>query len=131
MRTLEINKQTIFYALYLGKVPVLDSDGYETGDFKNGYANPVSIKIRVSPNKGESNSQAFGLSLDYDRTMTTTDKLPITEFSIIWIDSSPLLEADGSLSLNELDEPITPHEYTVVRVAKDLNVAQYAIKKVS
>jgi len=130
MRSLEINKQTIWYALYIGKVPVLDDKGYETGEYKIQYSNPVSVRIRVSPNNGESNFQPFGTLTDYDRTMVTTDKLPIDENSILWLDSTPELEADGSLKLKPDGTPVTPHEYVVTKVAPDINVTQYAIKKV-
>lgn len=130
MRSLEINKQTIWYALYLGKVAVKDEDGYDTGEVKIGYANPVKARLRVSPNKGESSVQQFGLSLDYDRTMVTTDKLPIDEHSILWVDSTPELETDGTLKLKPDGTPVTPHEYVVKKVAPDINVTQYAIMKV-
>lgn len=130
MRSLEINKQTIWYSLYLGKVTVKDEEGNDTGETELKYTDPVSVKIRVSPNKGESNVQQFGLSLDYDRTMVTTDKLPIDEHSILWVDSAPELETDGTLKLKPDGTPVTPHEYIVKRVAPDNNVTQYAIKKV-
>jgi hypothetical protein len=122
MRSLERNKITVYYALYIDRIPVLDEWGNETGQFQSGFSNPVKIKIRVSPNKGESQSQAFGLSLDYDRTMLTTDSLPIDEQSVLWIDTLPVIENDGSTA--------TPFDYTIKRVAKDINQFQYAVKKV-
>ena len=131
MRSLEINKQTIWYALYMGKEAVKDEEGNDTGEVKVQYSNPVSVRIRVSPNQGESYAHPFGTLTDYDRTMVTTDKLPIDENSILWVDSIPELEADGSLKLNENGMPITPHDYIVKKVAPDINVTQYAIKKVS
>ena len=130
MRSLEINKMTVWYALYSGKVPVLDSEGNETGEYTSGYGLPVKTKIRVSPNKGETNSQFFGASLDYDSTMITNDVLPIDEFSILWVGKNPKL-TDGTYPLGTNGNQITGHTHTVVRVAKDINVAQYAIKKVN
>lgn len=131
MRSLEINKQAIWYALYLGKVAVKDEEGNDTGEYEIGYSNPVSTRLRVSPNKGESYVQQFGSVLDYDRTMVTTDLLPIDENSVLWVDSIPELEADGSLKLKPDGTPVTPHEYIVKKVAPDINVTQYAIKKVN
>jgi len=122
MRSLERNKVVVWYALYNGMQPVLDEWGNDTGQIAPSYSNPLKIKIRVSPNKGESQSQAFGLSLDYDRTMVGTDNFPITETSVLWIDTLPIIETNGTTT--------TPFDYTVKRVAKDINQHQYAIKKV-
>ena len=123
MRSMERNKTTIYYALYQGKQPVLDDDGYETGEYINGYSDPIKFNIRVSPNKGNSENEVFGKNLDYDRAMSTSDKrFPIDEFSILWVDKVPVIEDDGTTN--------TPHDFTVVRVAKDLNEWVYAIKKV-
>jgi hypothetical protein len=130
MRSLEINKTTVYYALYLGKQPILDENGDETGEFTKGYALPVKTRIRVSPNKGETNSQYFGAILDYDSTMVTNDILPLDEYSILWIGKTPEL-IDGTYPLDTSGNQITGHTHSVVRVAKDINVTQYAIKKVN
>ena len=130
MRSLEINKVTVYYALFLGKQPILDSEGNETGEYTSCYALPVKTRIRVSPNKGETNSQYFGVSLDYDSTMVTTDNIPVDEFSILWIGKSPEL-VDGTYQIDAAGNQITNHTHVVVRVAKDINVSQYAIKKVN
>lgn len=130
MRDLEINKVRIYYALYQGKIPVLDSEGNETGEFTKGYSIPVSVRLRVSPNKGYVDSNTFGLTLDYDSTMVTTDNLPIDEFSILWVGKNPEL-TDGAYPIDGEENQITGHTHTVVRVAKDINVAQYAIKKIN
>jgi hypothetical protein len=122
MRSLERNKKTIYYALYADKIPILDEFGNDTGEVQTGYKNPVKVKIRVSPNKGEANSEAFGIVTDYDRVLITTEKLPLTESSICYIDVIPVIKEDGSTD--------TPHDYKVVKVAKDINVNQYAIKHV-
>lgn len=132
MRDLEINKRKIFYALYKGKVPVLDEDGYETGEYETGYSNPVSFFIRVSPSKGRTEAEIFGSVLDYDRALSTTDKkFPIDEYSRLWLDSIPELDADGTLKLDANGQPLTPHDYKVVGVSKDLNEWMFAVKKVN
>lgn len=123
MRSLKINQIKIYYALYQEKKPIFDSEGYETGDYESGYSNPITFTIRVSPNKGESENNAFGKSLDYDRVMYTSDKsFQIDEFSVLWIDTMPVINEDGST--------YTTHDYTVKKVAKDLNEWLFAIKKV-
>lgn len=130
MRSLEINKVKVFYALYLGKEDILDEDGNSAGETRNAYALPVQIRIRVSPNKGEATNQFFGTSLDYDSTMITTDTLPLDEFSIVWIGKIPEL-TDGAYPIDLDGSLLTGHTHKVVRVAKDINVTQYAIKKIN
>jgi hypothetical protein len=120
---MERNKQGIYYALFSDKTPILDFDGFETGDYESGYSNPVPFRIRVSPNKGENSEQAFGKLLDYDRVLSTSDHdFQIDEFSILWIGRVPEIKEDGSTD--------TPHDYTVARVSKDLNEWLFAIKRV-
>ena len=124
MRSMERNKQDIWYALYQSKIPILDEENNETGEYQTGYSNPVKFRIRVSPNKGDSSDEVFGKSLDYDCVMNTTDRnFPIDEYSILWINTVPNIKEDGSTD--------TPHDFTVVRVAKDINEWMFAIKKVT
>jgi len=130
MRSLEINKTKIYYALYLGMQPIYDDEGNDTGEKRSTYGLPVDVRIRVAPNKGEAQSETFGLDISYDSTMVTTDSLPIDEFSILWIGKTPHLE-NGQYPLDSEGNQITGHTHTVVRVAKDINVTQYAIKRVS
>lgn len=130
MRSLDRNKVDVWYALYLGKEDILDENDNSTGETRNSYGVPVLTSIRVSPNKGEAQSEAFGLNLDYDSTMITTDNLPIDEFSILWIQKTPEL-VSGEYPIDaDTENLITAHTHVVVRVAKDINVTQYAIKKV-
>jgi hypothetical protein len=122
MRSLERNKRVAWYRLYSSKIPILDELGNETGEYATGFLNPVKVKIRVSPNKGESNTETFGITTDYDRVLIGTEKLPLTETSVCYIDVVPVLKEDGSTD--------TAHDYKVTKVAEDINIYQYAIKKV-
>lgn len=121
MRSLERNKIVLWYALYVDKIPVLDEYGQDTGEYTSGFENPVKTKQRVSPNKGNSSEEVFGIITDYDRVISTTDNLPIVEKSRIWIDILPVIKSDGSTD--------TPYQYEVTKVAKDINQHQFAIKK--
>jgi hypothetical protein len=50
-------------------------------------------------------------------------KCPIDENSVMWIDTEPLIDADGNTE--------TPWDYVIVRVAESINSKAYAVKKVS
>lgn len=138
MMDLEVNKSKIYYALYLGQVPILDEDGNLAGGKRKTYSAPEIAYLRVCPSKGEADSQAFGLTLDYDSVMITTENLPIDEHSLVWIRKTPMLESDGKYPIDEASgEYITGHTHEVKRVAPDetylggLQGIQYAIKAVT
>ena len=116
MRTLEINKQPMWYALYLGKEEVIDEYGNHTGVFELQYSDPVYYPVNMSESRGVASVEAFGINADFDRTFVTTDMdCPIAEDSIIWFGADPQTE---------------PHNYIVYRIANSLNSITYAIRGV-
>lgn len=122
MRDLNRNKQTIYYALYQGKQKTYDADGYYTGEPLSQYSAPVEMKANVSPAKGTSDVEQFGVSEDYTKTIVTTDlTCPIDEMSRLWVDT-PATDESGA---------VLPHNYAVIRVAKSINSITYAVKEVS
>jgi hypothetical protein len=115
MRTLELNKQTVYYANPTTPTVIYDSDGFDTGEKTYGYGNPVKLRINVSAAKGNAYTQAFGDKLDYTKVLVADTSLPITEKTVFWIDSLDRTEK---------------HNYTVAGIARSLNSMQIAVKKV-
>lgn len=115
MRSLKRNKIKIFYALFKEVEEIVDEDGYATGEYTKTYEEPVELWINVSASRGASATREFGEVENYDRTMVTTEKLPIDEKTILWVD-----ETDTN----------KPYDYEVVKKAPSLNEVQYAIRKV-
>ena len=117
MRTLNRNKQTIYYALYKGEEEVVDSYGDPTGEIIPSYDEPVMLRCNVSASRGTADSELFGINLDYSKTLCVegTD-CPIDEESILWIGRTP--------------DKDTKHNYVVRAVAKSLNNTVYAVKEV-
>lgn len=116
MRTLEINKRTIYYANPLPPVPILDENGFETGELEYGFTEPKALRIHVSPAKGKASIEMFGEIENYDKTMVTCDKkLDIQEGTILWVDN--------------LDTSC-PEDYVVEAVGEGINEVMYAIRKV-
>lgn len=116
MRTLAINRQPMWYALYEGKEEVLDEYGNHTGVFELKYSDPVYFPVNMSESRNVVNLEEFGITTDYDRTFVTTDlSCPITEDTIIWFG---------------VDPQTAPHNYVVHRVANSLNSITYAIREV-
>ena len=124
MRTLTRNKIRIFYANYRDKIPFVDEYGNRTGEYKIRYWNPTEIMANVSSARGESTTRQFGEDVSYDRILVLDDpKCPITETSILWIDTLPTIEEDGSTK--------TPYDYIVKQVAVSLNSVSIAVSRVA
>ena len=124
MRCLARNKKTFFYALHDGQTEIKDEYGNVTGQYSVSYTNPVQAGGNVSAAQGEMQSRQFGESESYDKVIVLDDvHTPIDEYSILWVDTLPHLNEDGSTD--------TPHDYIVKKVARSLNNVSIAISKVS
>lgn len=120
MRNLRKNTRKLWYSNYSKKNPILDENGDETGDYSNGYSRPVSFYATLSASKGAAYADMFGTNLDYSRTFSTTENLPITEESLIW-ETKPVLNKDGTA--NEMTA-----DYTIAGIADGLNELVVALK---
>lgn len=86
MRSVQRNKQRIYYALRLGSTEVTDEYGNVTGEFVEMYSSPQPLKINIGTPKGNIELERFGLNDDYTRVLATTDmKCPLAEDSILWV----------------------------------------------
>lgn len=115
MRCLSRNKQTVYYALYSGKVAIEDENGNETGEYAIAYDGPVKLLANVSAARGTAEQEMFGIGVNYTKTIIVDDvNCPIDEHSVLWIDKATS----------------EPHNYVVERVARSLNSVVYAVRKV-
>ena len=137
MRSLERNKQKLYYATYHDKTVVYqtDADGnivyvdidgvqvpIEISANEAGYSAPVLFKANISAGRGSSDDDVFGKNLDYTRAITSCDMtLPITNTSKIWFETEPVLNDDGSANADSAD-------YDVVLAPHSLNSISIAIK---
>ena len=119
MRTLERNKQKIYFANYIGKSTMTDENGLLTGETVASYTVPTEAKVNVSAARGDVNIDLFGTDLNYTKTIATDKDLGIDENSILWVDKNAY---QGSV--------VTSHNYIVASIAKSLNSVVYAIRKV-
>ena len=139
MRSLKKNQQKLWYSTSSGQISIYDRDndgeiifdeieGEKNPRIKSeqaGYNSPVSFYANISAAKGTSDSEVFGVSLDYTKTISTSDMtLPISETSLIWFETEPTYNEDGTVDSSSAD-------YSVVAVAKSLNNVVYAIKKLA
>jgi len=132
MRLMRSNKRTFYYALYDTKEPILDENGYETGQYAVKYHNPKKIAANISAAKGEISTRQFGDSEDYDRVIVLEDtNTPIDENAVLWIDSMPELDRKGNLVTDECGALVTPWDYVVKKVARGLYSTSVAVSKVN
>lgn len=108
MRTLQKNKQKMYYALFKGEEPeyVLDENGEkiidytdedgnvyyrETGNKIPTYFEPVLFYGNISMSGGEVNTQEFGIDVSgYDALLVLNkDEIPLEETSLVWFESEP------------------------------------------
>ena len=119
MRTMKRNKRKMYYSLYLGKFEITDRNGDLTGEKEDEYSVPVEFKANISPNKGESSIEPFGVDINYSRVICTNEDLPIDEHTLIWLETEPPDKVnDGATA-----------DYIVVRKADSLNSTLFAVRK--
>ena len=132
MRCLHRNKIKFFYALYEKKEPIVDEYGNMTGEYAVTHGNPVECYGNISAARGEMATCQFGESEVYDKILVLDNVSPkIDEYTVLWVDTLPKTNTDGTLSKNTEGEVDTPYDYTVKKVARSLNSVSIAIRKVN
>lgn len=123
MRCMVRNRTKFYYALYIDKKELTDEYGNSTGEYEVLHGNPVIASGNISGAMGETQIRQFGESESYDKVIVLDNpNTPIDEYSILWVDTPPHLNPDGTTE--------TPHDYIVKRVAKSLNSVAIAISRV-
>lgn len=116
MRSVQRNKQRIYYALRLGSTEVTDEYGNVTGEFVEMYSSPQPLKINIGTPKGNIELERFGLNDDYTRVLATTDmNCPLKEDSILWIGT----------------EITKPYNYVVKKLIPSLNELLIGLQEVN
>ena len=137
MRTLKQNEQTLYYANYVGEIPIYatDDDGNiltitvdgETEEvvdsYVAGYSAPVEFKANISFNSGETAMAEYGLNPgQYNAIINATKgKFPFTEQTLIWHTSEPEYK-DGIVVPESAD-------YRVIAIKTSLNEERFILKK--
>lgn len=124
MRCMVRNQSKFYYALYIKSAEMIDEYGNHTGEYEVSHSNPIKALGNVSSARGEMQNRQFGESESYDKVIVLDNpNTPINEYSILWVDTLPHLNDDGTTA--------TPHDYVVKKVARSLNNVSIAISKVA
>ena len=133
MRTLLKNNQKMYYALQDKVVPIYeiytDEDGNEyqidTGERKTVYSDAVQFLGNITMSGGEAEAREFGLNLaDYEAILVVAkNTLPLTETSLIWLNSEPKKDAE-----NYTDE--FSADFRIVKISPSLNYDKYVLQRI-
>lgn len=121
IKDLPENQVSFWYQTYEGERKAADSKG-RIKDKEKVYSKPVMAKARVSSSAGNLYESPFGSDIAYDKSISTVQKLPIDEYTRLFIDREPVLNPDGSTD--------TEPDYRVVCVKIGLVQNVWAIKKI-
>ena len=115
MRSLERNKRTLHYALYIKDEPIIDEQGYETGESKPTYDEITELRCNISSASGEEAVEAFGSFTNYTRAVCVADNnCPLAENAVVWFGIPTS----------------APYNYIVTLKADSKNGIMYALQEV-
>lgn len=124
MRCMVRNQSKFYYASYIEKKELTDEYGNFGGEYEVIHGKPIQAFGNVSSARGETQVRQFGESESYDKVIVLDNpNTPIDEYSILWVDTLPRLNADGTTD--------TPHDYIIKKVARAINSVSIAISKVN
>lgn len=130
MRCLKKEKQAVYISKKLPPIPVVDKDGYETGEYYSVYDEPVKLFLNVKPITDIAERQAFGEDvnsiLKSVYTLYDVSGYEILEFDIAWIRIKP----NGNLKENDLQNPMN-NNYFVYKVIDTGNQVCVYFKKIT
>ena len=123
MRDLRKNQRKMYYSLYVEQENDSDFDSLDT---VAKYSAPIEFRASLSVGQSDSDDSPFGKDISYDRIISTVNKsLPITETSLIWYETKPILLEDGSADPSSAD-------YKVAAMPLDgLDGIRIAIKRIA
>lgn len=89
-----------------------------------GYSEPKEFYANIAMSGGEAEAREYGMNIsDYEAVIVTTQMdLPLTETSIIWWDSEPQYNSDGTVDGDSAC-------YSVLAVKPSLSSMKYLLKK--
>jgi len=114
MRSLERNMQNLWLVSPTTYVPLLDSEGFDTGETTVGYSTPIEIAINIYPSNGRIVQQIFGNDISLDLLALSTDIV---------------LDKRSLLFLNEPTSNFgTTYDYEVTHIKHSINSYNYGLR---
>lgn len=122
MRTLNRNRQLVYYATFVSKSEVKDEYGNHTGAWQITYSSPIKAMWNVSYVKSDAEVEMFGISaMSTIRIVAPKDGFSLDEASILWYGKEPVTPYDATKPL---------HNYALAGIRPSLNNVVFYAKKV-
>lgn len=140
MRTLELNKTSLWLVEKLSQEPMLDDEGFETGEFNPSYSIPRKVRLSLYPANGRIKDDLFGKDSQFDMISVSTDIvltkdcLLLTEETIVTNSTFTYadLETRSYIQLEELTnsgvDVERQYDYRVTKINKSLNGYAYGLE---
>ena len=124
IRTLNKNKQSIYYATFVSKTEIVDEYDNATGEYEITYTAPAKTAWNVNVVESDADVAMFGVQA-IDTIVGVADRagFPLDETSILWYGITPTIKEDGTTD--------TAHNYRVVGIRPSLNTVKFYAQKVS
>lgn len=126
MRTLNRNKRSVWFSLYLGVQELQDEEGNFTGEYAAEYEAPQKVMANVSPASGKDAIAIFGTDEQYDKVIVADWKADVT-LGVGQIDENTVWFIDTPPSADKPDG----YDYIVKRIARSLNSVTIALQKIN
>ena len=134
MRTVQRNKEVVYYALYSGVTDVVDSDGNYTGEQIVSYGDIKRARMNVSGGRGRAEIELFGVDNPFTHTLVTEDlETPFDTDTIWWVrNESPLFSPEDYDGVTTSDDylfgtKLGPHNMRCTGVSRTINQVVIAL----
>lgn len=128
MRSLKKDTKKLYVAKRLPSVPILDENGFETGEYSKIYDVPIALNLNFKPVIDKIEQQMFGQDLDNILKITYTpfdsNNYIISHYSAVWLGVEP----NGILTDRDPQNPMN-NNYLVIKVINTGNQNAAFIKK--
>ncbi len=122
MRCMPANRRRMWLSKPTGLTELVDEEGYGTGEYVNGWTDPVSLLINASTPSGACSAKPYGIFASYDLSLVADEnKWGIEEGDRMW-------RRDDKPDLSD-PEDAAKGSYKVDRVSPSLNFVSIGLQK--
>ena len=130
MRSFKKDKTKLYVAKRLPSIPILDQNGYPTGEYAKAYETPIVLSLNAKPITDKTEQQMFGEDLEHILKITYTPfdskKTVISQYNAVWLG----IEPNGVLNEADPQHPMN-NNYIVIKTINLGNQNVAFIKKVT
>lgn len=114
MRTLAINKTKLWIVNPTGSTPLLDSNGFDTGEVVKTFSVPTQVSMALYPFGGTVAERIFGKDTSLDMMAISNDVI-LTEDTLLFI-NQPISNFE------------TTYDYRIFSIKKSINTYNYGLR---